>query len=435
MPRLTEYANVAALRSALPTLFAAAADRRRIGLAVSGGADSLALLLLAQHWAASLPQPPELVVYSVDHRLRPEAAAEVAFVVAEAERRGLQARGLRWAGPKPETGVQEAARLARYRLIGEAMRSDGAELLLTAHHRGDQAETVLMRLAHGSGLAGLRGMTALGNVGGIAVLRPLLEVQRSLLREVVAAAGLTPVEDPGNSDRHYERVRWRQALPALAELGLTERRLSEFAARAGAADAALAQWAEQAWAAEVRVDALGAATLSPHVLRELPTAVGTRLLARLLGVVGGHRRAFALEAVENLLAAIARQELSSNRTVLGVSVRQRGQQLWFSREAGRQASAPATIEPGGEVLWDGRFWIGNAGPAALAVRAAHDLTRQGAEQLIGEKILSPASAIRTAPLVTGDAGQMFALGTHRFRPEIHVEFIAVAPQQLSMTAG
>src|SRR5690606_8066764 len=139
-------------------LFAPFGEFRRVALAVSGGPDSLALLILAHRFALLIGGQSRFVVYSVDHGLRPEAAEEVAFVVAEARQRGFEARGLRWDGDKPSTGVQAAARLARYRLLAEAMRRDGADVLVTAHHLADQAETVMMRLAHGSGIEGLRGM-------------------------------------------------------------------------------------------------------------------------------------------------------------------------------------------------------------------------------------------------------------------------------------
>src|SRR5690606_3666746 len=134
-------------------LFAPVANEKTIGLAISGGADSLALMLLHAAWAD--PGKPTAIVYTLDHGLRPEARGEAEMVVREAERLGLQARLISWTGEKPSTGRQEAARAARYRLIGEAMGEDGARVLLTAHHRRDQAETVLMRLAHGSGVSGL----------------------------------------------------------------------------------------------------------------------------------------------------------------------------------------------------------------------------------------------------------------------------------------
>ena len=168
--------------AALAALFAPVAGRAVLGLAVSGGGDSLALMLLAARWARALATPPRLIVYTLDHRLRPEAAAEAAFVVETAAGLGLAARALCWPGAKPASGRPAAARAARYRLIGAAMLADGAELLLTAHHRDDQAETVLMRLAHGSGLEGLRGMARFADVEGVPVFRPLLEVAPAELR-------------------------------------------------------------------------------------------------------------------------------------------------------------------------------------------------------------------------------------------------------------
>src|SRR5690606_35048773 len=143
----------------------------------------------------------------------PEAGAEVAMVLEAAAGLNLTARGLAWTDEKPETGLQEAARQARYRLIGEAMAADGASLLLTGHHRGDQAETVLMRLAHGSGIEGLKARTPLSQVEGVPVFRPLLDVEPASLAALVEEAGLAPARDPSNEDTAYERVRWRKLLP------------------------------------------------------------------------------------------------------------------------------------------------------------------------------------------------------------------------------
>src|SRR5690606_14362453 len=147
-------------------------------------------MLMAARWARG--RAVTLLVYTVDHALRPEAAHEAAMVVREATTLGLRARILRWEGDKPGAGVQAAARTARYRLMAAAMKQDGAELLLTAHHLGDQAETVLMRLAHGSGIDGLRGMDRLSFVEGCKIYRPLLDVRPELLREIVDEAGLVP---------------------------------------------------------------------------------------------------------------------------------------------------------------------------------------------------------------------------------------------------
>ena len=224
-------------------IFAPLNTFRRIGLAVSGGSDSLALMLLAADYARRNNAHDRFVVYSVDHGLRPEAADEVGFVLAMAAQYGLVARGLRWESEKPSTGIQQAARAARYRLIGVAMAQDGVEILVTAHHLGDQAETVLMRLAHGSGVEGLRGMDYFAEVDSVMLVRPLLGIERAQLARVVAAAGLASAADPSNTDATYERVRWRQMMPPLAAMGLDARRLARFAERMRDADEALEEMA------------------------------------------------------------------------------------------------------------------------------------------------------------------------------------------------
>jgi tRNA(Ile)-lysidine synthase len=278
--------------------------RGRLGLAVSGGPDSLALLVLAHEHAIASGTTGSFVVYTVDHGLRPEAAQEAADVVAIASGLGFAARLLRWEGAKPSTGLAAAARTARYRLIGAAMSEDGCCGLVTAHHLGDQAETVLMRLAHGSGLEGLSGMAPEAEVEGVTVLRPLLAVDPEALAALVAAKGLTPARDPSNLDRDYERVRWRQMLPQLAALGLDARRLALFARRAAEAEAALTAMTAQALG-NVTVSADGStAQLERAMLAELPTAIATRLMQRLIGDIGGGRKRHALGQVEALVERV-----------------------------------------------------------------------------------------------------------------------------------
>jgi tRNA(Ile)-lysidine synthase len=326
----------------LDTLFAPATHANAIGLAVSGGPDSLALLLLAARWAAAGQGRPRLIVYSVDHGLRVEAGDEVAMVLAEAKKLGLQARGLRWDGVKPETGMQAAARKARYRLLAEAMAEDGAELLLTAHHLGDQAETVLMRLAHGSGIEGLRGMDRLATVEGCRVFRPLLAVDPEYLSDLVAEAGLRPARDPSNIDRHYERVRWRQAMPLLEELGLDRRRLGDFAQRMNDADAVIGERAEAAFAALVHLGPDGDAELPHAGLSGLNRAVAVRLLGRVLRIVGGDRKPHALGAVEHLYARLNERLPLKPATLHGCLVSSDGLTISVRREGARSPTAALT---------------------------------------------------------------------------------------------
>jgi len=323
-------------------LFGAVAGASKLGLAVSGGPDSLALMLLAADWARA-PGRPELVVYSVDHGLRPEAPGEVAMVLREASARGLAARALRWEGEKPSTGIQAAARSARYRLMAEAMRADGADILLTAHHREDQAETVLMRLAHGSGIEGLKGMLPMTVIEGVTVARPLLGTARETLRAVVAAAGLAAADDPSNADDHYERVRWRQLMPDLEAMGLDAERLGRFAERMADADDALAQMAASLiakWAERNE----GLATLPRAQLMAAPKAVAVKALGRLLSEVGGAGKGRDLGRIEELYLRLAATERARASTLHGCVVESDGITVSVRREGARRAGQLLTAD-------------------------------------------------------------------------------------------
>lgn len=324
-------------------LFAPLDEFNRLGLAVSGGADSLALMLLAARYAQTPEARGRFFVYSVDHGLRPEATGEVAFVIGEAEKLRFAARGLRWTGRKPATGVQQAARRARYRLIGEAMRADAVPVLLTAHHLGDQAETVLMRLAHGSGLEGLRGMDYFTEVEGISIVRPLLGVDPDELRRVVADAGLTPVADPSNTDTDYERVRWRQMLPHLSALGLDPTRLSQFALRMRDADRALEHAAARAYAQVELGGDQSSASLPRALLRSLPRAVAVRVVGRVLVQVGGGRKPHALGAVEALTDRLLRERLKT--TLHGCVIASDGEAVRIEREGPRRQFTRQGTQP------------------------------------------------------------------------------------------
>lgn len=408
----------------LARLFAPAQDHAVIGLAVSGGPDSLALMLLAQRWATDDGTRPRLVVYTLDHGLRPEAADEVAMVVALAGELGLEARGLAWTGEKPVSGLQEAARQARYRLIGEALKADGASLLLTAHHRGDQAETVLMRLAHGSGIEGLKGMTPMSTVEGVRVFRPLLDVEQSSLAALVDAAGLKAARDPSNEDTAYERVRWRRLLPLLAEEGLDGAALSRFALRMAEADQAIGQMADAAFAELVTLDGFGAASLPQQAFQALSPAIGRRLLGRVLNIVGGRQKPRALGQVERLYDQVAAGVLPRAATLLGAVVRLKEGALSVSREPGRVLPEDIRLPPGQRIVWDQRFLISNISDDANLVASATDfLPRHRLEDVLGFKVTTPAEAIRTAPLVRDAEGGVLSLGGWSFDDRVKVELL------------
>lgn len=183
---------------------------RRIGVACSGGSDSFGLLCLAKRWTDA--RGLSLVVFTVDHGLRPESGAEASWVRARAEKFGVEWKGISWLGEKPKSGLQEAARLARNALLDIAAHEAGASVLLTGHTRNDQAETVLMRLRRGSGPRGLAGMSAKRTLGFTTLLRPMLTLDRAEVQDWLREQGLEWLDDPSNRNMDFERVQIRRWL-------------------------------------------------------------------------------------------------------------------------------------------------------------------------------------------------------------------------------
>jgi tRNA(Ile)-lysidine synthase len=251
-------------------------DAEPLAVAVSGGADSLALLLLAHDAFGD-----RVRAVTVDHAMRAESAGEAAQVAAICARLGVAHATLRWEGPKPEGNVQAAARAARYRLMADWCAAQGIALLATAHHVDDQAETLLMRLARGAGVGGLAGVRAVRPLTpAVTLVRPLLDARRAELAEIVAAAGLTAADDPSNRDPRYDRTRARRWLAAQDELDAAP--LAASAAHLAEAEAALAWTADLAWA--------GRAVATPARIAldagELPRELQRRLVRRALQALG-----------------------------------------------------------------------------------------------------------------------------------------------------
>ena len=225
-------------------LFSDLAELPALLIAVSGGPDSVALLVLLARWRASLDRGPKLTGVTVDHGLRPQSRREAAAVKALAESFDVPHRAVRWRGEKPASGVQEAAREARYRLLAEAARKDGARHIAVAHTLDDQAETVLLRLARGSGVAGLGAMARVSPLPAsgeseIKLVRPFLGLPKVRLIATLRAADIAFADDPSNRDPRYTRARLRQMAPDLAAEGLGAEALAQLAARARRANDAI----------------------------------------------------------------------------------------------------------------------------------------------------------------------------------------------------
>jgi tRNA(Ile)-lysidine synthase len=280
-------------------------------LAVSGGPDSTALLWLAAKWRSGLKRQPRLVAVTIDHGLRKASRREALDVARLAEALAVEHRTLRWRGPKPKTGLPAAAREARYALLADTARKIGAAHILTAHSRDDQAETVMMRLARGSGLTGLAAMARETARGDIAIARPLLEVPKAQLIATLRKAKIAYADDPTNRDSAFTRARFRELMPQLIREGIDSRNLARLAQRLARANAALEAVVSVIEHSIGRVGDGGRIEIDTRAFATLPDEIALRLLGRAVGAVGreGVAELAKLEALlAGLRAASMRQE-------------------------------------------------------------------------------------------------------------------------------
>ena len=198
----------------------------KIAAGVSGGADSLALVLKLFEWGKS--HNCQIVALSVDHGLRPESRDEALYVGKLMQKLGIEHHILTWEGDKPSTGIEEAAREARYRLVLSWCLENNVKFYATGHHMRDQAETFWLRLIRGSGVFGLSGIAPVSQMKGVTIIRPLLEYSPEELKDYLKAHNIAWVEDPSNQNEDFLRVKIRKFLPTLEkELGLSVKRVAD----------------------------------------------------------------------------------------------------------------------------------------------------------------------------------------------------------------
>lgn len=304
----------------------------RMAVAVSGGADSMALALLARDWARG--RGVELTALTLDHRLRATSTDEAALVGRWLAARGIAHDVLAWTGGdtvrRLGRSAQDAARDARYALLTAWCRAHACVHLLLAHHADDQVETFLIRLTRGSGLQGLGGMDPLTVAQGVTLLRPLLEIGKEDLIATCRAAGQEWVDDPSNRDPKYTRTRFRQARALLEAEGLSRDRLLATIANLRRARAALGQVVD-----DLRVAACvlrhGQADVSWSRLTAAPEDVGLRLLSDLLCRVGGQVYGPRLERLQRLYARLAGPDFRA-ATLHGCVVSRRDDVVRIRRE-------------------------------------------------------------------------------------------------------
>lgn len=363
----------------------------RVAVALSGGADSLALLVLASQWAAK-SKNRFVMAYTVDHGLRAEAASEARQCAKFAKALGVPHRILRWVGDKPVSGIQAAARDARYGLLTEACIRDNVQDLLTAHHQDDQAETFLLRLARGSGVDGLAAMSAVRPLGGsVRLLRPLLDVPREKLRAVVARAGLNPIEDPSNDNLRFDRVKARRLMADLAAFGLTAERLAATTTNMARARRALEEATQHLLFASSALHDTGMIDTDAEALLDAPDDIGLRALAEILKNVGGNDYAPRLDALTAIYDALYTGALGKARTLNGCRLVLTLGRLIVTREASAAfAAAPVTLTSGASALWDGRYSVAlGARPKSKTQFTVRALGTDGLRTIRAMKLAEP----------------------------------------------
>lgn len=374
-----------------------------VALAVSGGSDSTALMVLFADWLRQRGADPAAhTVLTVDHRLRPESATEAETVVGLAATLGFRHATLAWEGPKPRTGIQAAAREARYRLMGDYARANGLATLLTAHTLDDQAETLLMRLARGSGLDGLTAIAPSTSLGQLEIARPLLDIPKARLRATLEQRGIPWIEDPSNQSPAFERTRLRAARATLDALGLTAEMLGLSARRLQRARAALDSITDSHCAPPpvglVNTDPCGLFRIERDRLGRAPDEIALRVLGRCILAAGGSDGPVPLSKLEAVADGLRRcnSNAPASWTLARALITATPEAVQVEREPGRQPLPRLTLAGGAGALWDGRFavHVGEGIEGSVEVRA---LATDGLAEL--RRLGWPAKGTRAVRLV------------------------------------
>ena len=357
-----------------------------MGLAVSGGGDSVALLHLAVEAGC------KVAVATVDHGLREEAAAEAAAVAARCEALGVPHRVLEWRW-NGRGNLSDAARRARMTLLADWARGAGLAAVALGHTQDDVAETFLMRLARDAGVDGLAAMAARREVAGMVFLRPLMGVGRAELRGWLLSRGLDWVDDPTNEDAHFARVRARRAIAAMADAGVGADQIAALAGRMTDVREALDGSVAEAAARIARLDR-GDVILEGAGLAQLPVEIRRRLMRDVVmwigsaeyGPRGAELERFIAAALEGRAATLGGCRMTPGRGRLRIT---------------REMRAVAGLECATDQVWDGRWRV--TGPeidgdnSGLTIRA---LGIEGLAQIAGaEAATMPRLSLLASPAV------------------------------------
>lgn len=328
----------------------------RLAVALSGGGDSMALVLLAQQWARA--HGGEVVAFTVDHGLRADSAAEAAWVAEQMQARGITHQILTLV-PEKHQNLQAWARAARYDALAQACRAQGILHCLLAHHAGDNRETSMLQQARGETADGPSGMSGVRVYQRARFLRPLLAMEHATLLDFLRGASQAWVEDPSNRNAQFARVRTRQHL----QEDMSAREAADAALQAGRADRRAREDALAAAAMDCLVlHPLGMAWIDLERWRKLNPALAHQLLADCLRTISGQIYRARGHETQRLADALRGHDGAFRRRTLqhcDVSVREG--QICIARETAR-VEGDVALEGAGEVFWDRRFRVHFAMP-------------------------------------------------------------------------
>lgn len=317
-----------------------------IAIAVSGGADSMCLAYLAK----SL----NVLALVVDHQLRPESRQEADATVERLGSLGISAEVLTWHHDEtPSSNIQAAAREARYRLMSDRCRKLGIKTLITAHHMDDQAETFLLRLNRGSGLAGLAGMAGKRNLeGSLQLVRPFLDYSKQQLIDVLLHSGVEWIDDPSNTSETFDRVKARKLLKEPPLEGLNSARLAQTASALGRARRAIEFYVAKCLDDYVEFHEAGYASFSPTSLTTVPEEIGLRALAHLIRFGSGQPYGPRFTKLVRLYEDLSQSDFTGATLSGACFVRNSRGQILVVRELAAAAPRAAIAHT---TVWDGRF--------------------------------------------------------------------------------
>ncbi|WP_170332782.1 tRNA lysidine(34) synthetase TilS [Ruegeria arenilitoris] len=359
----------------------------RLGVAVSGGGDSVALLHLLHE--ITQDEQTKLFAATVNHGLRPEAAAEADQVAELAARLGIPHETLLWQGWDGSGNLQDQARQARYRLLTDWARRSDIPAVALGHTADDQAETVLMRLGRASGVNGLSGMPYARDQNGITLLRPMLGITRKSLRDYLSQLGESWIEDPSNHDQKFDRIKAREALTELGPLGISAQSLARVAENLAQAREALALYTQETARKIAKVDG-GDVCIDRNGFGLLPVEIQRRLVVGAIAWIAGQGYPPRGATVDQAVTAVGE---GRTLTLAGCLLISHQDKTWFCREL--NAVATETAAP--LEVWDKRFVLSGPQTAGAEVRA---LGEAGLPQVPDWRALGkPRQALLSSPAV------------------------------------